>query len=404
MHENKTMKGIMMQATTSKDELFASYEWYRTMRATQPVSYDKERYSWNVFRYEDVVRVLSEQETFSSDPHTVQPHLTGDEDSMLSSLLLMDPPRHRQLRSLVNLAFTPRMIAQLEPRIRAITNELLDQVIAKGEMDVVKDLTYPLPVIVIAELLGVPAEKRADFKRWSDISVATAGPRFLFDEETQRLMDENEREMREYFDQIFEERRQHPQNDLISRLLAAEIDGQRLSPNELNGFCVLLLVAGNETTTNLIANSVLCFDRNPGVVERLRNNPTLLPSAIEESLRYLSPVKRMGRFTKTETTIGGQLIGAHQAVAAWIGSANRDEAQFPDPDRFDIERTPNRHIAFGHGIHFCLGAPLARLEAKIALTAMLERCPGAWHVSDVPLEPVQGLAMFGVKNLLMTWG
>jgi cytochrome P450 len=207
-----------------------------------------------------------------------------------------------------------------------------------------------------------------------------------------------------YFTQVLEERRQHPQQDLISDLLVAEVDGQHLSDVELLGFCALLLVAGNETTTNLIANSVLCFDRNPEVVERLRNDPALIPGAIEEALRYISPVKAMARFTKAEAVLGDQRIPEKQVVIAWMASANRDENQFPHADRFDIQREPNRHLAFGHGIHFCLGAPLARLEAKIALTAMLARFPGQWRVPDVPLQPIKSEIVFGVKNLPMNWG
>jgi cytochrome P450 len=177
-----------------------------------------------------------------------------------------------------------------------------------------------------------------------------------------------------------------------------------LSDLELLGFCALLLVAGNETTTNLISNSILCFDQNPDVVGRLRNDPTLVPSSIEEVLRYLSPVKLMNRFTQTETTIADQRIAAKQMVFVWLASANRDERQFPDPDRFDISREPNRHLGFGYGIHFCLGAPLARLEAKIALTTMLERFPGQWRVPDVALEPIQSGIIFGMKRLPMIWG
>jgi cytochrome P450 len=206
-----------------------------------------------------------------------------------------------------------------------------------------------------------------------------------------------------YFTEVLEERRQHPQDDLVSALLAAEVDGQRLSNMELLGFCGLLLVAGNETTTNLLGNMVICFDENPGVVDRLRRNRALVPGAIEETLRFYSPVKAMPRVTTTETMIGGLRIEAGQVIIAWIGSANRDEAEFPDPDRFDIEREPNRHIAFGRGIHFCLGAPLARLEAKVALNAMLDRLPGDWQLADQPLEMVKSFIVFGATNLPMSW-
>jgi cytochrome P450 len=384
-----------MQIHSYKEQLHSPFDWYRSMRATQPIFNSPEWGGWQVFRYADVSRVLTEYATFSSASFDDQ------SDPIGSSILQMDPPRHRQLRNLVTQAFTPRMVAQLEPRITAVTNDLLDQVAAAGHMDVIGDLAYPLPVTVIAELLGIPAQLREDFKRWSDAIVA--GDEALTEEERKALFQEIQG-MYGYFTQVLEERRQHPQNDLVSALLSADVDGQRLSDMELLGFCGLLLVAGNETTTNLLGNMILCFDENPGVVERLRNNRALVPGAIEETLRYYSPVKAMPRVTITETIIGDQRIDPGQVIVAWIGSANRDESVFPDPDRFDIEREPNRHIAFGHGIHFCLGAPLARLEAKVALNAMLDRLPGNWQVADVPLEMVKSFIVFGAKQLPMSWG
>ncbi|QBD80529.1 cytochrome P450 [Ktedonosporobacter rubrisoli] len=389
-----------MQTSTYKDQVLAPYEWYRTMRATQPVFHDEEQKVWHLFRYSDVQRAMSEYATFSSDPRSTMEWQPEETDPILASILRLDPPRHRQLRNLASMAFTPRVVTQLAPRITEITNELLDKVSNSAhELDVVRDLAYPLPVTVIAELLGIPTEMRADFKRWSDALVSDEG------EEDREVLFAEIKSMYGYFAQVLEERRQHPQDDLVSALLAAEIEGQRLSDIELLGFCALLLVAGNETTTNLIANSVLCFDQNPGVVERLRRDPNLLPGAIEEALRYLSPIKAMARFTRTETVIGDQQIGAREVVITWLASANRDESQFPQAERFDIERTPNRHIAFGHGIHFCLGAPLARLEAKIMLGAMLERFPGQWHVpDDAPLQPIKSDIVFGVKNLPLNWG
>lgn len=389
-----------MQISPDKQQILAPYDWYRSMRATQPVFYDPQYSVWHVFRYADVERVLTEYATFSSDARTMEWEGLTDDAPILSSILRMDPPRHRQLRSLATLAFTPRVVAQMEPRIRAITNTLLEQAPATGEIDVIRDLAYPLPVTVIAELLGVPPELRADFKRWSDALVSD---NFNEGEEAQSALFAEIQGMYQYFSQVLEERRQHPGNDLISALLKAEIDGQHLSDTELLGFCALLLVAGNETTTNLIGNSILCFDQYPETVELLRNNRSLIPGAVEEVLRYIAPVKAMSRFTKVETTIGEQRIGAKQAVIAWIASGNRDEAQFPDAELFDAQREPNRHLGFGHGIHFCLGAPLARLEARIALDAMLDRFPGRWQVPDAPLEAIQSSIVFGVKKLPMIW-
>ena len=384
-----------MQTHSYKEQLHEPFGWYRTMRAAQPVFKHPEWGGWQVFHYADVSRVLTEYATFSSASFDDQ------SDPIGSSILQMDPPRHRQLRNIVTQAFTPRMVAQLEPRIAAITHELLDNVAAKGQMDVVADLAYPLPVTVIAELLGIPTELREDFKRWSDAIVEDDEAQ---SEEERKVLNQEIQGMYGYFTQVLEERRQHPQNDLVSALLAAEVDGQRLTNVELLGFCGLLLVAGNETTTNLLGNMILCFDENPGVVDRLRKNRELVPGAIEETLRYFSPVKAMPRVAKTETMIGDQRIEPGQVIVAWIGSANRDETEFPNADRFDIEREPNRHIAFGHGIHFCLGAPLARLEARVALNAMLDRLPGDWQVADLPLEMVKSFVVFGAKKLPMTWG
>ncbi len=390
-----------MQTKTNREQLYASYDWYRQMRETQPVFFDPDWRAWHIFRYADVARVLSEYTIFSSDENRFLPAEQRDSSPISSSILRMDPPRHRQLRHLVSQAFTPRMVAQMEARIQEITHGLLDQVTAKGEMDAVRDLAYPLPVTVIAELLGIPTELREDFKRWSDALVS--GDEETTEEE-QRALFQEIGGMFNYFTQVLDERRAHPQNDLVSALLEAEVDGEHLSDMELLGFCGLLLVAGNETTTNLIGNLLLCLDENPGTVERLRANRELVPGAIEEALRYYSPVKTMTRFAAVETTVGDQRIEAGQLIIPWLSSANRDEAEFPGADRFDIEREPNRHLGFGRGIHFCLGAPLARLEARIALNVMLDRLPGSWRVADVPLEPIKSFIVFGTKNLPLIWG
>jgi len=341
---------------------------------------------WSVFGYEDVQRVLSDYEHFSSRFIG-----GGSGDPLDNSLISTDPPRHRQLRALVSQAFTPRAINQLAPRIEAIAQELLDAVSETGEADIVHDFAYPLPVIVIAELLGIPVADRARFKRWSD-AIVSGGSGVMNHGEA-------EREMSEYFVWTIEQHRQNPQNDLISALLAAEIAGERLNLRDLLGFGVLLLIAGNETTTNLIGNAILCFDEQPNVYPELRSTPALLPGAVEEVLRYRSPVQSMFRTVARNTQLGGLDLRAGQAVLAYIGSANRDEAQFPNADCFDIRRQPNRHIAFGHGIHFCLGAPLARLESRIGLSAILARLPDLTRVADVPLVPIESNVVYGVRNL-----
>jgi cytochrome P450 len=370
-------------ASASTRDPLDPFPWYRVMRAQAPVLFDAGSQMWHVFRYPDVQRVLSEYADFSSQ-------FAGEsgESALASSLVATDPPRHRQLRALVSQAFTPRAVEDLAPRIAQITEDLLDQVVARGELDLVRDLAYPLPVIVIAELLGVPPAERDQFKQWSDAITSTTVEGV-----------HAQQAMAQYFGRLIEERRRQPKSDLVSALMAAQIEGQHLSLPELLGFCVLLLVAGNETTTNLIGNAILCFDEAPGTLQQLAARPELLPEAIEEVLRFRSPVQSMFRVVARPTVLDGQSMQPGQSVIAWIGSANRDEDAFPGADRFDIHRSPNKHIAFGHGIHFCLGAPLARLESRIALEALLRRLPNLRRVQDGPLEAQDSMIVYGVKSL-----
>ncbi|MDV8148059.1 cytochrome P450 [Arthrobacter sp. B10-11] len=366
------------------------------MRQAAPVFHDDQSGSWHVFRYDDVQRVLSEYARFSSRMGGDDPSETGQ--LFASSLITADPPRHRQLRSLVTQAFTPKAVDALAPRISRLTDELLDGLAALGSADLIQELAYPLPVIVISELMGVPAEDRDRFKHWSDVVVSQTRAGAV--NEDQHLTNV---EMTEYFLNLIEQRRSRPGKDLISNLLSAEIDGQKLNVAELLGFCSLLLVAGNETTTNLIGNAVLCLTEVPGTIERLRQEPALLPQAIEEVLRFRSPVQSMYRVTVADTTLGDVRIPAGAPLVAWIGSANRDERQFERPAQFDVDRSQNRHLAFGHGIHFCLGAPLARLEARIALSAMLSRLPGLALAPGARLERMDSTIVYGLKALPASW-
>jgi cytochrome P450 len=357
--------------------------WYQQMRASTPVAYDEQRNLWQVFRYAEVQRVLTDFATFSSDmlfPESVQSALT-------QSLVGRDPPLHRVLRTLVSLAFTPRRVAELAPRIQQIVDQLLEQVSGEDQMDVIADLAYPLPATVIAELLGIPTEDKPRFRLWSEAIVGGS-----YEEETVSVpmgasgpSQQAQKEMAPYFLSLLEARRHQPQDDLLSALVTAQVEGERLKEDDLLSFCILLLVAGYETTTNLIGNAILCFDEYPTVIERIHTTPDLLPDAIEEVLRYRSPVHVLVRRVTAPTRLGDQELQAGQRVAVHISSANRDEAQFPHAERFDIERSPNRHLAFGHGIHFCLGAPLARLEAKIVLSTLLQQFPHMQRSREVPL-------------------
>lgn len=323
----------------------------------------------------------------------------------------MDPPDHRQYRNLVSPSFTPHALARLSTRIRDIVQELLDQVRSKGSMDIVADLAYPLPTIVIAEMLGVPTTDQPIFKNWAesllsrqltDAELFKPGEDIESKVEVQRTRKAFE-EMSDYFRQMLKERQQQPREDMMTELQRAEIDGKRLSVEDVVSFCILLLLAGHITTTNLIQQSILCFDRHPDVKAQLQTQSNLMPKAIEEVLRYSSPVWRITRTTNEDVTIAGTRISAGSTIFPWLASANRDEEQFPNPERFDINRYPNRHVAFGHGIHFCIGAPLSRLEASIALPMILEQIPDLRIERKETLELQDSRILFGFKHMPVTF-
>jgi cytochrome P450 len=364
------------------------FPMYKFLRETYPVFRHPAARGWQVFRYNDVLKVLNAPTTFSSNVFGA----SQDKAAMAESLVHLDPPRHRHMRALVNQVFTPKRVAQLEQRIVTIANELLDAVEPMGTMDFIADFASPLPVIVIAELLGIPAEDRAHFRRWSDALLATPTEGGIYQQP----------ELYEYIQAAIEQRRKEPGDDLISQLISAQIEGESLSMREILGFCVLLLVAGNETTMNLLGNSLLCFEEHPEAWEELSHDPSLLPSAIEEVLRYRSPVQFLARVASVDTTIGGEHIQAGELITLCLGSANRDEAEFANPEVFDMGRSPNRHLAFGHSIHFCLGAPLARLEANIGLSLLLQRLSDIRVASNESLEPVS-MGFLGVRALPVTF-
>lgn len=338
------------------------YEKYRKLRSLDPVHRIRLINGWVLTEYEDVDEVLRDHRRFSRD--------YGSE-SEYKSLLDLDPPEHTRVRSLVSKAFTPRSVAELHPRIQQIVDDLLDGVADNDRFDLVESFAYPLPVIVIAEMLGVPAEDRDRFKLWSNDIALTVEPT-VNDEQAERIKLSGE-ELIDYFDSIIELRRNDPQDDLITALIAAEEEGDRLTHEELIAMLLLLLVAGNETTRNLIGNGMLALLMSPDQLQRLRDDPDLMDTAVNELLRYDSPVQLDGRMATEDIEIRGKKIRPGQRVICLLGAANRDPSVFTDPDTLDIARQGKSHMSFGRGIHHCLGAPLALLEGRVAFASLLER-------------------------------
>lgn len=367
----------------------------------------------HVYGYQEVVDVYSNPAAYSSN---VSAAFLGDaevEDGFNEGTLLQqDPPEHTKLRKLVSGVFTARMVAALEPRITAVTSELLDAAAdgAGFELELVDALTYPMPVIVIAELLGVPQSDRALFKGWVDRMVAAAGA-MTASEGDQQMEDADVAaamrhvpELLDYLRQHVEERKTTPRQDLITKLVQAEVDGERLSDAAVVNFANELLVIGHATTSALLGNMLLCLDARPDHMARLRRNPGLVQGVTEETLRYMTPVTGSYRVASTDTELAGVPVPKGSLLTLWLGAANRDERQFDRPHVFDPDRTPNPHLGFGRGIKFCIGAPLARLEARIAVNLLLERFPKLYVHPDVPPEFLPVDNTIGVTKLLLCTG
>ncbi len=367
--------GINLASAQFKED---AYEIYKESRKKQPILFVNQveiGKEWLITRYEDALPLLKDNRlkkdwtnVFSQDIKNM--YLSVDNsDHLTTHMLNSDPPNHSRLRSLVQKAFTPKMIAQLDGRIQRIADDLISDIERKGTLKLVDDYSFPLPIIVISEMLGIPKEDQAKFRIWSHAVIASP--------ETPEEIKETEKQLSEfitYLQYLVDVKRKEPKEDLVSALILAESEGHKLSARELYSMIMLLIVAGHETTVNLITNTVLALLENPNQLQLLKDNPKLIDSAIEEGLRYYSPVEvTTARWAAEPFQIHHQTIQKGDMVIIALASANRDETVFENPEIFDITRENNRHIAFGHGSHFCLGAPLARLEAKIAITTLFKR-------------------------------
>ena len=401
-----------MERTSTSDwlspEFFASpYPFYDKLRRSDPVHWSDRLGSWILTRYEDVTWALRNHQRLinsgriasildqlpQKDRERMRPlyrHFSG-------GLIHSDRPDHTRLRMLVNKAFAPGAVESMRSRIQAIVNELLDEVEKSEGMDVIRDFAYPLPTIVICDILGLPPGDREQFKGWSDgiIELTAVSPLTVeaADRARRSLL-----ELREYFARLVADRRQNPRSDMLSLLVAAEEQGDRLSLAELLSTSVTLLVAGHETTTHLIGNGLFALLQHPDQFQKLKDNPTLMTSAIEEFLRYNSPLQRQLRKAAGTIEIGGKQIREGDLVSVMLGAANRDPAEFAEPDRLDITRAENHHVSFGMGIHFCLGAPLARIEGPVALSTLLSRFP-AMRLGGDSFEWQHDIAFRGLRAL-----
>jgi cytochrome P450 len=386
--------------TSSTDFFTASftqnpYPVYEKLRKDTPlfkVMFPQGEFGWMITRYEDAVQILKDSR-FSKD--MVKRYGSDGQSIFSSNMLFSDPPDHRRLRGLVQKAFTPKLVADMRSHIQSIADDLLDNLPSQEKMNLIDEFAFPLPIIVISEILGVPLEDRDKFRMWSNtvINATTAEDRELFQQ--------HEQEFTDYLMASFAKVRQEPGDDLISQLVAAEESGEQLTERELLGVVSLLIIAGHETTVNLIGNGILALLEHPEQRDLLIQQPELIHQAIEEMLRYNGPVEfSTSRWASEDMEFRGQQIAKGELVVVALDSANRDEEQFKDPDVFDITREKSAHLAFGKGIHLCLGAPLARLEGEIAISTLLNRFPNMRLQNDVDtLEWRPGMVVRGVKEI-----
>ena len=383
------------------------YPLYHRLRTEDPVHWDPFLHAWVVTRYADVVTVLHD---FSANRTPTPEQLTAMGLSalnpiaqvMVKQMLFLDAPAHTRIRSLASSAFSPGRVALLRSHIQEIVDSLLDAVQPIGRMDVIADLANPMPAIVTAEMLGVPAADHVQLKEWSADFAEVLG-NFQHNPDRAPRMLRSLEQMTAYFHDTIRRQRHQPREGLINVLATAEVQGDRLTEEEVIANCIVTMVGGQETTTNLIGNGILSLLRHPGELDRLRRDPSLIPSAVEELLRYESPSQHTARIAPDDVMLGGKLIRKRQAVIAVMGAANRDPERFSDPDRLDIDRKDNRHVAFGWASHFCFGAPLARIEGQIAFETMLRRLPNL-TLDPAPLIWRENLGLRGLTALPVTFG
>ena len=375
----KTDASLSLVRLLEPEILANPYPLYNKLRTEDPVHWDRFLQTWVVTRYADVVNVLH---SFSADRTPTPEQLTAMGLSalnpiakvMVKQMLFMDAPMHTRLRDLASAAFTPAKVEVLRGHIQEIANDLLDRVQTRGRMDVIAEFAAPLPAIVTAEMLGVPTEDHADLKKWSADFAEMLG-NFQHNPDRIHRVLESTNNLTTYFQKAINRMREHPREGLIHSLMTAELNGDRLTDEEIVANCIVTMVGGQETTTNLIGNGLLTLMRNPEKLVQLRDNSRLIPSAVEELLRYESPSQHTGRIAREDVQIGDKQIRKGQAVMAVMAAANRDPERFSDPDQLILDRADNKHLAFGWSSHFCFGAPLARMEGQIAFETILRRLP-----------------------------
>jgi pimeloyl-[acyl-carrier protein] synthase len=403
----KPEKTLSLYHLLDPEVLANPYPLYRRLRAEDPVHWDPFLHAWVVTRYADVVHVLyhfSARRTPTPEQLSAMglAALNPIAQVMVRQMLFLDPPDHTRLRALASAAFTPRRVERLRSHIQEIMHGLLDGLVSRGQMDLIADFASPAPAIVTAEMLGVPVEDHEQLKEWSADFAEMLG-NFQHNPDRFPKVLRSVEEMCSYFRSAMQEQRLHPREGLVSAMMEAELDGAKLTEDEIIANLIVTMVGGQETTTNLIGNGMLTLLRNPDVIERLRADSSLMPSAVEELLRYESPSQHTARLAPEDVEMAGKNIRKRQAVIAVMGAANRDPGRFPEPDRLDIDRKDNRHVAFGWAAHFCFGAALARMEGQIAFETILRRLPGLMLDTSIPLEWRHNLGLRGLTGLPITF-